>query len=356
MLGRARAALRQKYFDTFRRTCLADDGRDILASALGEGWLGPPPFPQALLGSSPYGFLGQAGPPGPEPSAIFITARFRTGSTLLWNIFRHVDACTAYYEPLNERRWFDPSVRGAWVDSTHAGIQDYWREYEGLSGLGAHYREAWTRRRLYMNETSADLDLKAYVDLLLARARGVPVLQFNRVDFRLPWLRANYPRARLIHLYRNPRDQWCSSLARPEATPRDLTIDQFRPYDRFFLCPWAEDLKRHFPFLDPARGEVAYRVFYYVWKLSYCFGVAYSHHSLAYESLMEDPRAEVAKLISLVEIPSYDEDRLLALIRPRPSGRWERYADAAWFERHEAACEETLRAFWERPTMVADRR
>ena len=38
---------------------------------------------------------------------IFITARFRTGSTLLWNIFRHIEGCTAYYEPFNERRWFD---------------------------------------------------------------------------------------------------------------------------------------------------------------------------------------------------------------------------------------------------------
>src|SRR5262245_10101110 len=42
---------------------------------------------------------------------IFITARFRSGSTLIWNLFRHLSGVTAYYEPLNERKWFDPVTR-----------------------------------------------------------------------------------------------------------------------------------------------------------------------------------------------------------------------------------------------------
>jgi len=63
---------------------------------------------------------------------VFITARFRSGSTLLCNLFRQVDACTAYYEPFNERRWFDPSVRGNRVDPTHRDVEDYWREYDAL--------------------------------------------------------------------------------------------------------------------------------------------------------------------------------------------------------------------------------
>jgi hypothetical protein len=360
-----RAVLRRKYFEIVRRTSLAADGREILVSALGEVWMRPPTFPDGLLARRPYPALGRHVPAPRGPAPAFITARFRTGSTLLWNIFRHVDGCTSYYEPLNERRWFDPTVRGEWVDRTHQGVEEYWREYEGLSELRSLYRDAWIRRRLYMSETSSDAELERYLDVLIAKARGVAILQFNRVDFRLPWLRATFPRARLIHLYRHPRDQWCSSLVIPKSTPRDVTIDRFQPYDHFYLRMWADDLKYHFPFLDPARREPAYRVFYYVWKLSYCFGVAYAHHSLAFEPLVENPTEELAKLMAAAGISDYDEETLVGLIGPSRSGQWERYADAAWFERQEAACEETLSAFWARsrssmpapaPALIAESR
>ena len=36
--------------------------------------------------------------------AIFLTSRFRSGSTALWSAFRLLDDVTAYYEPFNERR------------------------------------------------------------------------------------------------------------------------------------------------------------------------------------------------------------------------------------------------------------
>ena len=83
--------------------------------------------------------------------AIFITARFRSGSTLLWNLFRHVDGMTAYYEPFNERRWFDPSSRGDRIDTTHRHVDDYWREYEGLDELGQFYRLEWINKDLLMD-------------------------------------------------------------------------------------------------------------------------------------------------------------------------------------------------------------
>jgi hypothetical protein len=30
--------------------------------------------------------------------------------------------CTAYYEPFNERRWFDPRTRGERVDATRRNV------------------------------------------------------------------------------------------------------------------------------------------------------------------------------------------------------------------------------------------
>src|SRR6185295_9584612 len=113
--------------------------------------------------------------------------------------------------------------------------------------------------------------MKRYVEILIERARGRPVLQFNRVDFRLPWLRKTFPGAKILHLYRHPRDQWCSTLMDPSAFPKERTIADFAAHDHFYLRNWARDLKYHFPFLDEQHLDHPYEMFYYVWKLSYLF-------------------------------------------------------------------------------------
>ena len=158
---------------------------------------------------------------------------------------------TAYYEPFNERRWFDPAARGGHTDSTHRNVSDYWREYDGLKVLGRFYREDWIRRHLLMDEHSWAPEMKQYVDTLIDRAPGRPALQFNRIDFRLPWFRRHYPNATYIHIFRHPRDQWCSILQEDlNRFPKEASIAEFPPFDKFYLRMWAEDLKYHFPFLD----------------------------------------------------------------------------------------------------------
>src|SRR5262249_51397356 len=153
------------------------------------------------------------------------------------------EGMTAYYEPLNERRWFDPRARGDRTDPSHRKVSDYWREYDGLEVLGRFYKESWISRDLLMDEGFYDEELRSYVDTLIDRAPGRPVLQFNRIDFRLPWFRRHYPRAKLVHIYRHPRDQWCSSLMGDgDRVGRDATMADFAPHDRFYLRMWAADL------------------------------------------------------------------------------------------------------------------
>ena len=232
---------------------------------------------------------------------VIITGRFRSGSTLLWNLFRQAGGFTAYYEPLNERRWFDPSVRGNRTDVTHRNVCDYWREYEGLESLGQFYREDWIRRDLLMDENSWDPELRSYVDTLIDQAVGRPALQFNRIDFRLPWFRRQYPNATYIHIYRHPRDQWCSTLMGDvKLFTKNAGFADFPPFDRFYLGMWAQDLKYHFPFLEEGRNSHPYQIFYYIWKLSYLFGVKYCDYSIQFESLVTDPDAEIANLFRVV--------------------------------------------------------
>jgi hypothetical protein len=229
-MGTLREPSRRATFSFLKQALSTDDGRAILAESL-TGQLASPSqidVNAEVLSEAPYLELGTpsvrrqlAAPP------VFITARFRSGSTLLWNIFRNVERCTAYYEPLNERRWFDPAARGNRVDATHVGVSDYWREYEGLSNLATLYQAHWIERHLFMGPQFWDPNLFKYIRTLIDAAPHQAVLQFNRVDFRLPWLRRTFPEARVVHLYRHPRDQWCSSLVdvtsfSPAGTARPL--------------------------------------------------------------------------------------------------------------------------------------
>ena len=349
-LRHARGVCRDALFAVVRRILSSEDGRAIAASALKGGLNAGPPFAAspATVGAAVYPDLGVATseiPPRPR-RPIFITARFRSGSTVLWNIFRHVEGCTAYYEPLNERRWFDPQTRGGRTDATHLGVSDYWREYDGLERLAAFYREEWIDRHLYMDESFWDPGLQQYVQTLVDSAPRRPVLQFNRIDFRLAWFRARFPHAHIVHLYRHPRDQWCSSLVDPERFGPTMSTSQFGPYDHFYLLRWARDLRHRFPFLDPASASHPYAVFYFLWKLSYIFGEHYGDVSVCFENLVNRPEQELTRLMRAVDIDDFDVSRLTGCIARQKSGKWREYADDEWFRRHESECEKTLSDFF----------
>lgn len=340
-----RVPLRNLLFRTLRQAFQTDDGREIAVEALNglTAWRAPLPSP---LPPMPYpDLVHQRVDRRDYAGTVFVTARFRTGSTLLWNIFRHIEGCVAYYEPLNERRWFDAASRGNRVDRTHRGVEDYWREYAGLGDLASLYQESWVDHGLVMGEGTWNPALRAYFDRLVEHADPARcVLQCNRIDFRLPWVRQQFPGARLVHLYRHPRDQWCSSLGKSATVPRDVTLDSFEPFDGFYLRRWARDLSRHFPMLAAQGGESAYRAFYLIWRLSYALGATHADHSLSFEDLVQSPRESILRLAEAVSI-SVDVESLTRLVSSAPIGEWRRFADETWFRRHEAACEKMLAEF-----------
>lgn len=343
-----RSKLRDAWFGLLRKSLTSDEGRAMLADSL-RGIVGPLPqvsWRAADAVADIYPELAPSAEDRPRGSdVIFITARFRSGSTLLWNMFRRLNGFTSYYEPLNERRWFDPARRGERVDASHRNVTDYWREYQGLQRLDVLYRDRWTDRHLLMGADFWDPDLQQYLQSLIAAARGRAVLQHNRIDFRLPWIRRNFPDARLVHLYRHPRDQWCSTLAK-QSCPLDIRPAEFAPLDKFYLLNWARDLSHQFPFLSVESAAHPYQLSYYLWRLSYMFGVGYADYSLAFEQLVEDPARELADLFAHLGIDATNLDAVIDLVdRPR-QGKWSDYAEDAWFAGHEAACERVLEQFF----------
>lgn len=284
-------------------------------------------------------------------SPIFITGRFRSGSTLLWNIFRQLDGVTSYYEPLNERRWFDPDIRGEIVDATHINVNgNYWREYDSLNDRLRHlYQNRWIERDLYMDDGSSDWDLHRYIVEMVRGASGIPVLQFNRADFRLPWLKRIFPQSSFIHIFRHPRDQWISTLMDPGIFgPYSGNLVAFEKVDNFYLHMWVRDLQHWFPFLKDF-GRHPYYHFYFLWKLSFLFGKCYCQHSIMFEELVARPRTVLETLFTDLGINDPDWGRILSIITAPKTGKWMDYAPESWFIDIEAECEEEMQLFfgWE---------
>lgn len=320
-------------------------GYETLLDAIGPRAAERLPYALDVPAVDVYQELPKRPEPGDEGSSdrpVFVTARFRSGSTLLWNLFRSRPDFCAYYEPLNERRWFDASSRGNKVDPTHVGANDYWREYEGLQHLSGLFEDRWRSRNLWLGADSVAPGLGAYLQALIDAAPRRPLLQFNRVDFRLGWLRAQFPQAQIVHLYRHPREQWCSTLRRLDGYRADMGWDEFRAYDRFYLQVWARDLRREFPVIDRARTLNAYATFYILWRLSHAFGRKAADHSLAYEALVSDPSDAFEGLLRGLGATTTDIGSSLAPVIEASEPRWPQWASDGWFSQIESLCETWL--------------
>ncbi len=288
---------------------------------------------------------------------VFVTSRFRSGSTLLWQALDRLEGISAYYEPLNERRWFDPDVRGGDVDASHRGTTDYSRHYDGLHELDRWYDATWTTHHLAMDVKHQNSDLINYIKYIISNSKSRPVLQFNRIDFRLGFLRKAFPNAVFMHLMRNCRDVWRSSL-RGVANDPDWRLADFEPFAHFYLIAWYRDLVLTFPNLlqDGAKTH-PYLVHVLIERLSQLFAYQHADVFLHYEDLCSDFLPTMDGLLarlkwrgagSAVEdwsvLDTESTEALRGLISPR-TAPYDHSADAAFYESQEAKAEEILQAW-----------
>ena len=347
-----RRVLRETVLKVFQKAFEQDAGRRAASQSLRSmlAWR-PNDISSSVVGQQPFSDLGtrpKSVPTCQRDDIIFVTARFRSGSTLLWNLFRNIPGFTSWYEPFNERRWFDPAARGTTVDATHRLVDDYWKEFDGLESLGQHYDESWTERDFYMPADAWNPSMKRFIEVMIEHAPGRSVLQFNRIDFRLPWIKATFPRSKILHLYRHPRDAWCSVLQKNDRFPPDGRMQDFAPADRFYTRRWARDLKYHFPFLDERLIEHPYELHYYLWKLSWIYGRTYSDVSVSFEELTTQPEQTLVNVFDVCGVSLDEVASLLSLIVAPPLGKWTGYADDFWFRRLEERCEAVLAEFFAR--------
>jgi hypothetical protein len=270
---------------------------------------------------------------------VFVSARFRSGSTLLWQLLRQIDGVTAYYEPCHDN--LCAHVRSATpVQDSHRGVTSYWDEYVPLMDrLPALHENAFGASRLNLEAGDEWPAFERYLRFLIEAARpGRAVLQMNRVDLRLPWLRARFPEARLVHLVRNPRDQWLSMVAgEPDATLGDP--DENTPYD---LLLWAVSLSADFPFLVGPHIRHSYERHYLIWRLSGWMGARCSHLSLSYDELVADPAAGVAALVDALGVGRVWVPRLTGIVTSGAPRIRVGAPSSAMFAEMEAGCDALL--------------
>lgn len=273
-------------------------------------------------------------------SPVFITARFRTGSTLLWNIFRQIPEVNAYYEPLHEKL---PGMirRRTPPQATHFNVDTYFREYPPFKELVEHHTAEFGVCRLYLEANDKYPLLRAWIQYLLLHATAqekTPVFQFNRVDFRLPWLKATFPESKSIHLYRSPRDQWISSI-----TDYPELIEGNKDADPYLITTWARDLRFQFPFLASSFIRHVYQRHYYLWKLSYLAGSRQADLSISYEDVLANPRTAISQMLEVANLNIRNNlERGLAVVVQRSTNKWVGYHAEEWFDDLEQECEAVL--------------
>ncbi len=206
-----------------------------------------------------------------KKNPVFIIGRFRSGTSYFWHIFNRLERFRAWYEPLHPQ--LPAHIKHTAPKADHVYIQDYWTAYRALDDLSSHHRIEFGSERLYLTAQDSWPELRHYLDYLInASGDRQPVLQFNRMDFRLPWLTGFYPHAQLLYLKRDPIQQWISQ--RKHIPQADRNNESYA--DAYELMQWCADLAPLLPFLAPQKERHGFYRFYCLYRLSVLMGTHYA--------------------------------------------------------------------------------
>jgi Sulfotransferase family len=222
---------------------------------------------------------------------VFITGDFCSGSTLLFTLFRKTGQYYCLYEPLHEDL-LEYLIWPLQVYEHHFFVDNYFAELRRFHAVWQLFNRDWGIRRMHLEPTAPADDLYRYLSYVIGSAFGRSsqvLVKENRLTFRLGWLRANFPRAKIIHIYRDKEKQWNSMVRRVQATYGREEVGQHEPsFPGFNMAGWCEDLKSKYPQLDAARSKTGYERFCKLWELSFLENQRYSDLSVDYADLCAD--------------------------------------------------------------------
>lgn len=220
-----------------------------------------------------------------SPPPVFIHSLFRSGSTYLFDVFRQSSAkYWCYQEPENEMLLHLTDTADSITDTARVNAtlrhpqldRPYLAEFVPIREEVAHlFSRHFPYDSFFLTETDAEPDLRRYLELLIMRAQGRPVLQFCRSTGRIGWLRRNFT-ARHLFLWRHPWDQWWSYKVAPYFDTANLLILNANTVPPVFqeirdvlgFQPYHDTtLEREFAFFDSHRLTAAdsYLLFFALW-------------------------------------------------------------------------------------------
>jgi hypothetical protein len=211
---------------------------------------------------------------------IFISGRFRSGTSMLWNLFNHLPQYCAYYEPLHPNLL--SHIKHVKPKQDHVGIDDYWGNYSNLNDFNKYYSTKFGQQNLYLEKHEKWPELERYIRFLIeSSGEKIPVLKFNRMDLRLSWLKNTFPNATIINIDREVFPLWISTRKHLKS---DVEKNNESHPDAYDLLQWSVDLAAKFPMLKCEKNRTSYFRHYFIWKLSSLLAKSHADIHLSLEN------------------------------------------------------------------------
>lgn len=247
---------------------------------------------------------------------VIVSGDFSSGTTLLFTLFRKTGDFYCLYEPLHEKL-LEYLIYPLRPDPHHPFVEPYFTEYKGFRDLPRLFRPEWATRELSLPPDADAPELYRYLSYLIGVAFGRKervMLKENRFPFRLGWLRANFPSARIVHIYRDREDQWKSIVRRGQEYVGREDIGQHRAdFAGFSVAAWCDDLAGAFPELEARHFANGHDRFARLWELSYAEQHRYADVSISLAELTGDFEATCARIGAGVGY-EFDAARLKAFV------------------------------------------
>lgn len=250
---------------------------------------------------------------------VFVSGDFCSGTTLLFTLFRKTGQYYCIYEPLHTLL-LESLIWPMEVYEHHFFVENYYAELKGFDKIPSLFNPHWGDSRLYLPPEEEADELYRYLSYLIGTSfgRGAKVmLKENRFPFRLGWLRAKFPHAKIVHIYRKKEDQWKSIVQRVQAHFGKKDVGQENvSFNGFSIATWCEDLKSIFTQLDAKCSHTGYERFCKLWELSFAEQQRYADISIDYWALTHDFEATCERIWRCIGANGIDATSLKQFVIP----------------------------------------
>lgn len=252
---------------------------------------------------------------------IAINAFFRTGSSFLYDVFNQSASFTGLYEPLHpdiaKQRLSSGNQSNEKNELGHTFSGGYFNFYRQFSKECLDYGQLFRAsiqplQYPYLNDSETNYGLLKYLSALESESKNtIPVLQFNRSLFCTTWIRKNFPHWKLIHLYRNPRNIFCSltevAARKNKALVKKPAVDFWSVIRHLKqLCTvCGVEYSQQFNELN------YYQHLYLLLNISDTLGKLYCDYHMTFESLLTGGYDTLRNILNDVQIDKNEIDNLI---------------------------------------------